>query len=112
MPAYEYECAFNGTTLEVVHPMEVTVKTWGELCALAGLDIGDTPAEVPVRKLMPLPGISTPIGDSKYKELGFTKLVRRDQGVYENVTATGGESRYMRANDPTTMPHLHKKITD
>jgi hypothetical protein len=112
MPAYEYECALNGLTVEVVHGMDTSISTWGELCTLAGMDPGETPPEVPVRKLMPLPGISTPTGDTKYKEMGFTKLVRRDQGVYENVTATSGESRYMRANDPSTMPHLHKKIED
>jgi hypothetical protein len=112
MPAYEYECPLQGKSYEVVHGMDTVIKTWGDLCAVAGMDLGDTPAEVAVRKLMPLPGISCPTGDTKYKEMGFTKLVRREQGVYENVTATGSESRYMKANDPSTMPHLHKKITD
>jgi hypothetical protein len=112
MPKYEYICHLNGRTVEVVHGMNERATNWGELCTLAGIDPGDTPVEVGVEKLMPLPGISVPTGDTKYKEMGFTKLVKRDQGVYENVTATDGESRYMKANDPSTMPHLHKKISD
>jgi len=39
-------------------------------------------------------------------------LVKRDQGVYENVTATGKESRYMQADKPETMPNLKGKISD
>jgi len=33
------------------------------------------------------------------KNLGFTKLVRRDKGVYENVTANHGEKKIVDAND-------------
>jgi hypothetical protein len=32
--------------------------------------------------------------------------------VYENVTATGSEKRYMKAGDASSLPHLHKKIGD
>jgi hypothetical protein len=56
--------------------------------------------------------VSTPITDSKYKELGFTKLVRRDAGVYENVTAQDGESRFFEAGKPETMPDFKRRITD
>ena len=56
--------------------------------------------------------VATPTGNSKLKEMGFTKLVRRDQGVYENVTATDTEKRYMTSDDPTSMPDLKKKIGD
>jgi len=66
----------------------------------------------PVRRLISAPGIVTPHTNSELKNLGFTKLVRRDSGVYENVTATGSESRIMEAGKPETLPHLHKKITD
>lgn len=65
-----------------------------------------------VERLISRTFISTPTGDSKLKNLGFTKLVKRDKGVYENVTATDSESRYMEADKPETMPHLHKKISD
>ena len=52
------------------------------------------------------------VGNSTLKEKGFTKLVKRDEGVYENVTASGDEARYMIAGDASTVPHLHKKIRD
>jgi hypothetical protein len=44
--------------------------------------------------------------------MGFTKLVRRDDGVYENVTARDGDSRYMLRDKPETMPNLKKTIRD
>ncbi|MCK7467498.1 MAG: hypothetical protein MZU91_04790, partial [Desulfosudis oleivorans] len=41
--------------------------------------------------------VSTPRGQRARtaEDLGFTKLVRRDDGVCENVTARSGDSRYM-----------------
>ena len=56
--------------------------------------------------------VKAPPSASDLAGKGFTKLVRRDQGVYENVTATGKESRYVKAGQPGTMPHLKKKIRD
>jgi predicted nucleic acid-binding Zn ribbon protein len=112
MPVYEYYCPANGLSLEVVHPITATLKTWGEVCDAIGRALGDTPADAAVERLLFAPGVCTPASDSKLKEMGFTKLVRRDSGVYENVTASGGESRYMKADDPSTMPHLKKKISD
>ena len=112
MPIYEYICPENGRTVEVIHPMSETVKTWGRLCELAEIPMGDTPGTSPVQRLVFLPGISTPAGDVKLKEMGFTKLVKRDTGVYENVTASQGESRYMNAGDASTMPKLKGKISD
>jgi hypothetical protein len=92
--------------------MSERIDTWGKLCALAGLDLGDTLPDTAVEKLLFAPGICTPIGDSKLKELGFTKLVRRDAGVYENVTRTDKEARYMVAGDQSTLPDLKRRITD
>ncbi len=63
------------------------------------------------RLLFPV-GISTPKTNSELKNLGFTKLVKRDTGVYENVTKTDKESRYMEAGKPETMPDLKSKISD
>jgi putative FmdB family regulatory protein len=65
-----------------------------------------------IRRLISKPYIRSPQSDSDLKSMGFTKLVKRDQGVYENVTRTGGESRYMESGKPETMPHLQKKISD
>jgi hypothetical protein len=87
-------------------------ETWSELCQKANLDIGSTPGVSPVIRLIGSPTISVPTGNSKLKELGFTKLVKRDKGVYENVTASGGERRYMTADDPSSYPNLNKKIKD
>jgi len=66
----------------------------------------------PVRKLMSIPNINTPKTNSDLRSLGFTKLVRRDNGVYENVTAREGESRVMHRDKPETYPHLKKTIRD
>lgn len=112
MPSYDYFCDQNGRTVEVNHPMDAELKTWGEICYAAQLPLGDTEFNTPVRKLIRAPYITIPISNSKLKEIGFTKLVKRDHGVYENVTALDKESHHMLAGDPTTMPHLSKKIGD
>jgi hypothetical protein len=51
MPTYDYLCPQNDRTVEVRHRMSETVRTWGELCTLAGIDVGSTPANAPVEKL-------------------------------------------------------------
>jgi hypothetical protein len=55
MPYYEYHCASNGRTLEVRHSMAERLSTWGEVAAKAGVDVGDTPLETPVERLMSTP---------------------------------------------------------
>lgn len=57
-------------------------------------------------------GMNTPTGDSALKDRGFAKLVRRDKGVYENVTAMDHESRYFHAGKPETMPDIKRRIRD
>lgn len=52
MPTYDYHCAAAGRTVEVRHSMNARPQTWGELCALAGLDPLDVPAGAPVEKLL------------------------------------------------------------
>jgi putative FmdB family regulatory protein len=66
----------------------------------------------PVRKVISRININTPRSNSELRDLGFTKLVRRDEGVYENVTARNGDSRYMTRGRPETVPDLKKTITD
>ena len=51
MPTYDYRCAANGRTIEVKHRISESFHTWAELCQVAGLDLGDTPAESPVQRL-------------------------------------------------------------
>lgn len=112
MPTYDYLCEDNGQVVQVRHPMSVVIRNWGELCFAAQVPMGNTDFEAPVRKMMGAAAIAIPTGNSTLKNAGFTKLVKRDEGVYENVTATGSEKRYMRRGDPTSMPHLHKKVGD
>ncbi len=112
MPTYEYVCPANGQVVEVRHRMSVVIRNWGELCFAAQIPMGDTAFEAPVSKRLSAPGIAVQMTNAELKNTGFTKLVRRDHGVYENVTATGSEKRYMRAGDPSSLPHLHKKVGD
>ncbi len=112
MPTYEYLCRENNTVLEVMHPMNERISTWGELCKLAGKSPGATSEETPVQKVISAPGLAFPKTNTELKNMGFTKLVKREKGVYENVTATEGESRYMNADDPSTMPNFKKKVGD
>ena len=56
--------------------------------------------------------ISCPKSDGELRDLGFTKLVKRDDGVYENVTARDGDSRYMERGKPDTIPDLSKTVSD
>jgi putative FmdB family regulatory protein len=104
MPVYEYEHQGNacqlGKVFEVEHPItDEALKK----CPQCGGDLV---------RLISRVFINTPTGDSKLKNMGFTKLVRRDSGVYENVTATGHESRYFESDKPETMPDLKRKISD
>jgi len=112
MPIYQYYCKSNGRKVSVFHPMAVELKDWGELCYVAQLSLGDTDPAAPVVRQIGTPYVHVATGPSQLKELGFTKLVRRDAGVYENVTALDGESRYFKAGKKSTAPHLHKKIRD
>lgn len=112
MPTYEYHCPENGRRIEVLHPYSQRITTWSELCQLAGQQPGETAPQTAVEKIITAPNLAFPKTTSALKNMGFTKLVRREKGVYENVTATGNESRYMRADDPSSVPDLSKKISD
>lgn len=104
MPVYEYEheqeaCGL-GKCFEVTQSMSSARLASCPQCG------------GPVKRLISLVAISAPKTSSDLKNMGFTKLVRRDKGVYENVTATGKESRYWDASKPATMPDLKSKIRD
>jgi len=110
MPTYVYLCEANGASVEVFHSMSEDLETWGELCERAGCEPGDTPKDAAVSRQIFAPAVQTVRGAAELKNLGFKKLVRRDKGVYENVTATDKESRYFDANDPSTAPHIPKEF--
>lgn len=65
-----------------------------------------------VYKVIQPVNIGVPQSDSDLRSKGFTKLVRRDKGVYENVTALDGESRYFHADRPETMPDFNRRHLD
>jgi len=113
MPRYDYLCKENDQVVEVIHPLSMKLTTWGEVCEKSGIALGGIPADSPVERIITTaPMANTPIGNSGLKNLGFTKLVKRDDGVYENVTRSGTESKFMKAGDASSMPHLHKKLSD
>ena len=112
MPVYDYFCESNGRTIEVRHRADVELSTWGEVCYAAHLPIGDTDFLTPVRKRLSPPALAFPVSNSTLRERGFTKLVRRDPGVYENLTRSGDEARYMRPDNPDSLPDLKRKISD
>ena len=107
MPTYDYFCPANNQKVEVWHSIHQEVKTWGELCKLAKCDRGDTPEDAPVKRLLSVPAFMVPASDSDYKSAGMTKLVKRETGVYENVTAKEGESRFVSRDGTAIDP---KKI--
>lgn len=104
MPTYEYEhtgepCKF-GKIFEVQQSMRDDPLSSCPGC-------GGT-----VKKLISRVAIATPKTNAELRDLGFTKLVRRDNGVYENVTRRDGESKYMERGRPETMPDLKRTIGD
>ncbi|MDP7397310.1 MAG: zinc ribbon domain-containing protein [Lentisphaeria bacterium] len=52
MPTYDYHCEANDQTIEVRHGMAATLSTWGELCATAGIESGDTAPETPIKRMI------------------------------------------------------------
>ncbi|MCZ6804117.1 MAG: zinc ribbon domain-containing protein [Proteobacteria bacterium] len=112
MPSYDYYCELNGETVEATHSIKASISNWGELCYVTQYPLGETDPLAPVRKLIRPPAIAFPTGNAELKNHGFTKLVKRDDGVYENMTAVDDEKRYMKAGDPSSIPNLKKKIED
>ena len=110
MPTYVYLCDANEAEVEVFHSMAEVLETWGELCERAGRDPEDTPADTPVYRKIWAPAVQSVRGPAELKNLGFQKLVKRDSGVYENLTATDKESRYFDANDPGSAPEIPKEF--
>jgi putative FmdB family regulatory protein len=104
MPIYEYEhmatpCRL-GMVFEVRQSIHEAPLTRCPQCRAS------------VKKLMSRVAVSMPKTNRELKDLGFTKLVRRDDGVYENVTVRHGESRVMVRGRPETIPNIGKTIQD
>ena len=104
MAVYEYEHNDEGCKLGKMFEWEQSIKTDAlKKCPECG---------EPITRLISRTFISTPQTNSELKNLGFTKLEKRDTGVYENMTRRGNDSRYMEADKPETIPDLKKTITD
>jgi putative FmdB family regulatory protein len=104
MPIYEYEhlsapCDLGAVFEQRQSMAEPSLKR----CPKCGGAVGKRVSRI---------NINTPRTNSELKDLGFTKLVRRDDGVYENVTARSGDSRYMLRGKPETIPDVKKTISD
>ncbi len=104
MPVYEYEHLEDTCDLGKIFEVRQSISEQ-ELARCPG-------CKAPVRKIVSRPNISTPKTNTELKDLGFTKLVKRDDGVYENVTARAGDSRYVHRDRPETLPNLEKTISD
>ena len=50
MPTYEYYCESNDQTIEVLHGMNESLTTWGEVCACAGIDPQTTSEDAVVQR--------------------------------------------------------------
>jgi len=104
MPIYEYEHLAEECSLGKVFEIRQSI-------------VDDSLKQCPncknsVRKRISRIAIAVAKSNSEIRDLGFTKLVKRDNGVYENVTQRGNESRYMEAGKRETQPDLTKIISD
>ncbi|MEW5722397.1 MAG: zinc ribbon domain-containing protein [Thermodesulfobacteriota bacterium] len=104
MPLYEYEHVGEPCGEGQVFEVEQWINDWPlTKCPTCG---------GPVKKLMSRTFARSPRTDRELRDLGFTKLVRKDEGIFENVTAREGESKIVDRRRPETFPHLEKTIKD
>jgi putative FmdB family regulatory protein len=104
MPIYEYEHTDAACDLGAVFEQRQSMSEppLGQ-CPLCGRS---------VRKRVSRVNVSAPKTNGELRDMGFTKLVRRDDGVYENLTARSGDSRYMVRGRAETIPDFSKTISD
>ena len=100
MPVYEYFCEANGLTIDVTHGIDAVLETWFEVCYVTQHPLGETDPLAPVRRVFTrAPGVSVAKSNAELRDVGFTKLVKREDGVYENVTARDGQKRIVNTDD-------------
>lgn len=76
MPTYDYVCDANDRIIEVMHPMNAVVDTWGKLCELARIDPGATATDAPVRRKIGAASVHTPrVGE--WKKTGKKPIAAR-----------------------------------
>ena len=104
MPVYEYKhisdsCAL-GLEFEVRQPISEPELVRCPECRR------------PVKRQISLVGISVPKTNTELRDLGFTKLAKRDDGVYENVTRREGDNRFMERGKPDSVPDISKRLPE
>lgn len=104
MPVYEYEHLGEGCSLGKCFDFSQSIKSEKlQSCPECGQA---------VQRLISIFAVNSPKSVSDLKSHGFTKLVKREKGIYENVTADSGENRIWDVTKPETMPNLKGKISD
>jgi putative FmdB family regulatory protein len=86
LPRYDYElidgtCNYCGGRFEVTQSMKEEPLTECPMC------------DRPVRRLFSVPGVKVERSNAELRDLGLTKLEKRSDGTYENLTRRAGESR-------------------
>lgn len=87
MPTYVYRITGTDERFEVRHAMAERPQTLGELCRVAALDLAGRDPDQPVERLIQPVAARVEHFRSDLRDRGFSKLVKRGDGTYENVTA-------------------------
>lgn len=95
MPVYLYRIRSTDERFEASHRMSERPRTLGELCQAAGLALGSLPLassdpdQEVERLILPVAGKVQDF-NADIRGRGFSKMVKRSDGTYENVTAPRG----------------------
>ena len=104
MPTYQYECENpecpTGGRFIIAQSIRDDALTTCPECGGA------------VERIIGKVFVSTPVTNTDLRDKGFAKLVKRDDGVYENVTRLDHEAKYMERGKMDTLPDISKRITD
>lgn len=104
MPTYKYEHTAEGCKLGKIFTCEQPIQDAAlAVCPECGGK---------VERIIGPVNVSSPTSNSELRDKGFAKLVRRDDGVYENLTALDGESKIWDASKPKTAPDLKRRNLD
>jgi hypothetical protein len=106
MPLYSYIHLENNPNCEHYPNFEIEqpVKDFSlRVCPWCG---------APVERVLSAPLVKSKNFDCELRDKGFTKLVRVDEGIFENKTRRPGESKYVDRRKPETLPRLEKTVQD
>ncbi len=93
MPRYDYEpvdghCSFCGGRFELAQSMSEPALTECPMC------------DKKVRRLISAPALKIERSNAELRDLGFTKLQKRQDGTYENLTPRPGEPKIVDPRKP------------